>query len=441
MRYNSRLSLALASATWLVAAPSISSAQTFLSDRAASEGPGFRVGRLELHPGVSTQFGWDSNVFLADDDREDSMILRVTGHLDISTVGAQRRAQGDSGQADQPKIDFRAGIAGAYYHWFFDRLRDNASADAYANLDWNPSQAFTLRVRELFRRTVQPFANANTATGDATSFGLNYNSAGLDLIMNSRGNVLQGRLGYTNEFQFFDSVFYEYGDNLTHRAQAGLSWAFFPTSALVYEFDFAFQDFVNPDQVAVSPVELSNNRRINNRIGYNGALTQKLSITALIGYTVGFYDELDDFDAVTARAEARWRPRPTVLVSGGFDRDVLPSFIGNFTTMNRLFANAELTLGGAGILGIRTWVSFDKSGLALAPDGTPVGTELDRTDIRVSATVYGEYRVRAWLAFFAEVGYLADFTDFDYLGNFGPLIDPSGRYQRVQTWVGVRVFY
>ncbi len=88
----------------------------------------------------------------------------------------------------------------------------------------------------------------------------------------------------------------------------------------------------------------------------------------------------------------------------------------------------------------KAWVSFDKSGLALTPEGTLLGNEPERKDIRVLASIFGEYRFKAWLALFAEVSYLADFTDFQYLGT-EPLLNPAAGYQKIQVWLGLRVFY
>jgi hypothetical protein len=160
----------------------------------------------------------------------------------------------------------------------------------------------------------------------------------------------------------------------------------------------------------------------------------------MVGYAAGFYELASDFDGVIARLDTRWRPRPTVSLTAGYDRDIRPSFIGNFTTMNRLYADAGFTLAGALQLGLRTWVSFDKSGLALRPDGTLLGNEPYRQDIRLYAGIFGEYRFTAWLALFGQVGYLADFTDFQYLGT-DPLLDPAAGYQRFDAWLGLRVFY
>ena len=155
---------------------------------------------------------------------------------------------------------------------------------------------------------------------------------------------------------------------------------------------------------------------------------------------MGFYELLQDFDDVIARVALAWSPRGTITLDGGYDRNVLPSFIGNFTVVNRLSLNATFVAAGALRIGLRSWVSFDKSGLALTPDGTPVGTELERKDIRTRVALWGEYRFTAWLSIFAEVSYLADFTDFQFLGT-DPLIDPLGQYQKFSAWIGLRIFY
>jgi hypothetical protein len=227
---------------------------------------------------------------------------------------------------------------------------------------------------------------------------------------------------------------------MTHRVPASLSWMFFPTSALVYTLEYSNQQFLNPQQVQDSSTLLSNNNRVLNLIGYNGAITERFSLTAMIGYSAGFYEIGEDYDDVIARVDLRWRPRPTISLTTGYYRDVRPSFIGNYTLVNRLHANAQFTLGGALLLGIRGWVSFDKSGLALSPDGTLLGNQPNRKDTRVYAGIFGEYRFTAWLALIGQVGYLADFTDFQYLGT-GALLDPTANYQRFEAWIGLRVFY
>jgi len=442
MGYRSKLELALALVAVLSAAlsPAAAGAQGFGDGRAGREGPGFKTGRLVLHPGLSLAAGYDPNVFLQNNNQEDSFILRLSGYLDVATEGAERQSEGETNKAEPQKIQFRGGLGARYLHYFNDRVRNNVGADGHVDFSYNPSKVFSLQVRDLFLRTVRPFSNPNTVQGETVSYGRNHNMASLDLVGRSKSQVLQGRLGYTNVLEFFDADIFRYGNNMTHRVPALLSWRFFPSSALIYAFDYARQKFENPDQIADSSTLLSDNHRLKNSIAYNGALTERFSLTVGIGYAVGFYELASDFDGVIARVDTRWRPRPTISLVAGYKHNIRPSFIGNFTTTNRLYADAKFTLAGALQLGLSAWVSFDKSGLALRPDGTLLGDEPYRQDIRVYASIFGEYRFKAWLALFARVGYLADFTDFQYLGT-DPLLDPAASYQRFDAWLGLRVFY
>ena len=40
----------------------------------------------------------------------------------------------------------------------------------------------------------------------------------------------------------------------------------------------------------------------------------------------------------------------------------------------------------------------------------------------------------------AQVGYVADFTDYQYLGA-PPTPQPLAQFQRWNAWLGIRVFY
>lgn len=436
------LALALVAGMWAALLPATAAAQGYLPDRASREGPGFKAGRLVLHPGLSLEGGYDSNVFLQKSDQEDSFLLRLTGYLDVATESPQRQREGDASRAEPQKVAFRGGLGAVYYHWFLDRVPDNIGADAHVDFSYNPSRVFSLQVRDVFRRTVRPFSDPNTPSGETMSYGLNHNSGSLDLVGRSKSKVLEGRVGYANTVQFFDADIYNYANYMTHHVPGRFSWAFFPTSALVYDFEYAHQQYLNPDAILASPTLLSDSNRVSNLIGYSGAITERFSLTAMIGYAAGFFEIGQSFDDVIARVETRWRPRPTVTLTGGYDRDVRPSYIGNFTTMNRLYANTRFVLGGALELGVSAWVSFDESGLALSPDGALLGTQPTRKDTRVYASIFGEYRFRAWLALFSEIGYLADFTDFEYVGlDPGTLPVPSAEYQRFEAWLGLRVFY
>jgi hypothetical protein len=441
MRDYRKLELALALVVGVIAglAPESADAQGFFPDRAGREGPGFKTGRLVLHPGLSLEGGYDSNVFLQDIDQSDSFMLRLSGYLDVATEGAQRQAEGDTKKTAPQKIEFRGGIGGSFYHYFSERAPSNASADADIDFSYNPSPVFSLQIRNLFQRLIQPFSDPNTVEGTTVSYGRNSNTGSVDFVGRSKSRVLEGRTGYTNQIAFFDAEIYRYANTMTHRVPASLSWSFFPNSALVYNFGYDGQRFTQ-DRIDTSPTLISNSNRVANSIAYNGALTERFSLTLGVGYAAGFFDAGDDFDGVIARAEARWRPRPTITLTGGYDRDYLPSYIGNFFLTNRLYLQTAFIVAGALELGVKGSVSFDKSGLAVTPDGALLGNTPYREDIRVLAGFFAEYRFKAWLAVFSELAYLADFTDFVYLG-VEPLVEPTARYQKFQAWLGLRVFY
>ena len=438
MRVDRKLEFALA-LVGALSLPCVANAQLWLFDRASNEGPGIKTGRLVLHPGLSLEGGYDSNVFLADQNEGDSFILRVTGYLDVATEPPQRQREGESNKPVQQKIQFRGGIGARYYHYFDDRVGPNAAADAHIDVTYNPSEVFSLQVLDVFVRTIRPFTNANTPEGQTTSYGRNINRAGVDLIGRSKGGVLEGRLGYTNVFEFFDSDLFQYGNSITHIVPAKLSWSFLPNSALVYRIIYENQQY-DETEVAASSTLLLDSNRVRTDFGYNGALTERLSMTARIGYTAGFFALADDFDGVVARVDFRWQARPTIQVLAGYERNFRPSFIGNYYQLNRLFAESTFIVAGAFRLGLTGWVSFDKSGLALTPDGTLLGNQPNRKGLRAHAGIIGEYRFRSWLSLIGRAGYLADFTDFEYVGA-QPILEPAARYQRFDVWLGLRVFY
>ncbi|MDH4282437.1 MAG: hypothetical protein OEV36_07275, partial [Myxococcales bacterium] len=157
MRYYPKLELALAlaamlSVMWL---PAAAGAQDIVAARASREGPGFKAGRLVLHPGLGLEGGWDSNVFLQDSNEESSFILRLQGYLDVATEGAERQAEGETNEAEPQKIEFRGGVGAMYYHYFLERVPDNVAADAHVDFAYNPSNVFSLVVRDIFTRYVR----------------------------------------------------------------------------------------------------------------------------------------------------------------------------------------------------------------------------------------------------------------------------------------------
>lgn len=424
--------------------PTSASAQGWLVDRAQNEGPGFKLGKkLVLHPGIAFEGGYDNNVFYQDDNRQDSAIIRATAHLDLATRGVQRRTEGETQEEERGMVEFRTGIDASYYHYFIDRVPDNIGGGGDLDLLINPTGIFTTRIHERYKRTIQPFTDPNVPIGETTSYGRNSNAAGVDFLGKSKSQLMQGKLGYTFRNAWFESDEFAYGNNHTHVAIGGASWRFFPSTALLYDIDVNIQNYVNPQDIAAGPSLLTDNTRVNNWVGINGAFTKTFSLTAMVGYAVGFFDLGEDFDGVIGQVEARWKPRGSVTLSGGFVRKYVPSYVGNWNVTNRLFLKTRILLVQRFLIGVEAWGSYDSSGLAIDPAGTPLGNQPRRDGWLVRGSLYLEYRATNWFAVTAQAIYTGDFTDFVYSPppSGGALLDPRGAFQKIQGWLGVRVFY
>lgn len=420
--------------------------QGWLADRRYLQGPGFRVGNLELHPGIASELGYDTNVFFQDEDPVDSFILRLTGHLFVSTLGAERQEEGEAAPTRQARpIVFRGGLRASYYHHFVDSVRDNVGGDAFADVLINPDGRVSLRLHETFGRTIRPFTDQVVLDGRDIPFGRNSNVVGADVLFRSHRGVLSGRIGYALTYDFFDARSFRYANNLVHRVSGNSSWRFFPRTALLYEIDVDLQRYPTPD-AELAGAALSDNVRLENRIGLNGIITNRFSVATLVGYAAGFFErpDVDDFESVTARLEGRWRPRPTITTNFGYVRHFRPSFIGNYARSDRGYVNAMILMAGRFLVGSEGAISYDKTGIAIAPDGSLLGTEARREGIRLSLRLLSEYRIRNWLGLTATAAYLADLTDFAIADAAFPMAvvpDPGARYHKAEVWLGVRAFY
>ena len=420
---------------------SSAAAQGWLSDRSRAQGPGFRLGNLELHPGIGVEGGYDQNLFYEDADTDAAAILRITAHLFLSTITAARTEDGEADGTDAPNLRFTAGVAASYYHFFTDRAGDNVSVDGSFDLTINPEGRFVFRIYDTVGRSIRPFADA-PPEGQAPLYARVQNAAGVDLTIQSPGQTLGATFSYRLDLDYFEDDNFDYLNSLTHVVSAAVNWRFFPNTALISRTDILFQNYLGPRTSGVG-AEISDNRRVNSWLGVNGAFTQTLSFTAMVGYGVGFYELSDDFNNILAHLELKYKPRNTLDFSLGYQRLINPSFIGNFTRSDKIYLRGQVLAGGSFLLGAQLAVSFDRSGLARDPDGNALGNEDYRSDTRLNATVFGEYRFTEWLALNASVGYTGDFTDFQFLDPATGAVYPDAPagFSKFEAWLGLRVFY
>jgi hypothetical protein len=439
-------------------APTLASAQAWLEDRDRAEGPGFRVGDFELHPGLGVELGYDSNVYYTSDNpspllpqRMESAILRVTPHLLVSSLGAQRRQEGQDQGGTPPDVTFRGGLSASYYEFFADETRRNVSLDLGLNLSILQGRPVSFSIFNELSRSIRPFSE-NTSQ---TSYARIREDAGVTVQFSTPGNIVQVGAGYQFGLDFFEGQDFAYASSFNHTITLTESFRFLPQTAVVHSTSVTIRDYFQPP----SPTEagrpaLLDSVRVNSTLGVNGAITNEISFLLQGGYGAGFFDARgtydQDFDSLTARAQLRWRPVESFRMALGYDRSFEPSFVGNYYSQDRGYLNGQLLLGGAFLLGAEASIGYYDFGQIVGADGvTPIGRvagvpSTERNDIRFIGSLFAEYRFTDWLGVNGTFRYTGSFTDFQYdvpVGMTGTTVLDPAQYNKIELWLGVRVFY
>lgn len=442
---NKPLVILLAAASTLVSVASSHAQQPgWLADRDRAQGPGFRVGNLELHPGFGAEAGYDSNVFYEDNDtgpREPagSVIFRFTPHLFISTLTSERRTEGEGEDEDEARmVEFNAGVSGQAYIFLENEARNNFAVNADLDLNINPKGRFGFRFYDNFSRSIRPFTGRTGTT--KRNYALDDNRVGIQLSGRSRGGVLSTSLGYQFRLRVFEGTDFQYSNSFAHQISADTHFKFLPSTSLFWDATIDFTDYYNTT-AGLDPIDLSNNWRLRTRIGLNGVVTPKVSTTVAIGYTATFIDNplFGDFDTILALAGLKFRLTPTASLEVGYERESSNSIVGLYRVQDRGYLNFKLIAGRVFLIGLNTWLARMQFG-DIVSGGAAAG---DRDDIYISATLFAEYRFTDWLGLNASIGYFGDFTDFEYQvpdGMGGLIPDPAG-FNKFEAWLGLRVFY
>ncbi len=431
-------------------APSIVQAQgawgpSWLVDRSRREGPGFQLGSLELHPGLGVEAGYDSNVFLDDSggpvDLTSSAIIRITPHLDISTSNTQREQEGETSGTVAPKLEFRAGISGELYIFLADEARNNVGLNGNLDLNVFPKGRFGFRLTNDFQRRVRPFAGRQSGG----NFAIDTNQAGLRFTGRSRGGNLSAGLGYTFGIQHFENTNFRYLDNFQHQFSADTHWRFFPNTSLFWDGNLTFTDYRNAGSAVA--LNLSNTYRLSTRVGLNGVVTPKFSMTAAVGYGAVFVadDSLGEQETLIASLGLRFRPTATTQIGLGYDRITDGSLVGNFQTSDRLHAKLQWLMGGSFLLAFDSSLAFINFGDVVDSTGMPISVDgsTDRKDIMLTMQLFAEYRFTSYLGVNLTFGYTGNYTDFEYqldIAGMGTVPDPAS-FNKFDAWLGVRIFY
>lgn len=421
------------------------SGPTWLSDRSRVEGRGIRAGRLELHPGIGVELGYDTNVFLSSGQSEgpevDSFILRVSPHLYLATMGEERR--GDAARRRPQQVRFRGGVSMSYYEYFSLPEQRNLSADLSLRLDLFPEGTWQVSMFEDFSRGVRPFTNS----AEDLSYARDRNRVGFEVGFAPNGDILEYRLGYAFGADIFEESGFDAYNNLTHEVFLRGRWRFLPKTAFSYEGIITVRGYMDP---VAALTDRADSVTLGTRVGLLGLVSTRVSINLSVGYIAGFYQGTsgNDLENVSAQAEITWAYTDTGRLRLGYLRDSQNSYFGNFIHRDQGSLSWQQMIAGRLLLGLEgsgALVRYDDTVYApdpRDPDATVPVT--DRSDILLRAVFSAEYRVVHWLGFTLSAGYTANITDFAYFlpgAGAGESLPDPGEYNKIEAWLGVRAAF
>lgn len=473
-----RMRAALALSSLLAGLTGIGSrahAQAWLPDRAYTEGPGIRVGDLEIHPGVAVRGGYDTNVFRADGTvrtaqvdgqtvevtrrEQGSGILAVTPHLHLSTLSLLRRTEGEDREGTQrslPPVAFRGGLSATYLHYFIDNAPKNLEVDTDLWVGILPQRPFNIDLAVAYARSVRPFTQY---AGNKNAYNFHNLQPRVRFNFGSRSQVLTAFIGYAPRALLYENAAFNYLNNLAHIIETGAAWKFLPSTALIYDGTLDLTDYSKDDIRATrSPVVFADSKRFRTRLGINGAITRNLSLRVFGGYAGIVFNNrddgrfLDDHEDVIGEAIFSWRfgPGQTSQLEWGYQRDLFASALGGWTRLDRGLLTLRALIGrvfqlslegGVAYVGYgRLWGYDRRNGVDVVSLG--INGTSERNDVRLDGAVRGEYRVTNWLSLMADVSVQSVITDFDYAVYFGnaPVPDPAD-YVTIMAFGGVRAHY
>lgn len=433
---------------FILATASATQAQTWLSDRKRAEGSGIRVGDLEIHPGIGAEFGYISNVYNAEPGAElPSTALRVAPHIFLSTLSEQRLEEGAAGAPKPGFLKFKGGLSASILHYFAeDTPGTDFGTDLNLQLTIAPERPFSVSLLENFNRTDKPFSDPATDPNQAdvanqvapdTDFARYTQVAGVRLQAQTRGGLLQGGLGYRMKYDWYVDDAFATNNNLTHSVDLTGAWEFLPKTALFYEATYSHQDYTeNDDEDSSTSQRLLDNDQLNARLGFNGAITARISATLAAGYGVGFFGG-NDYEGVVLNAEGRWTPSEVSEWALGYERAFQSAYEGNFVLRNNIYTRLRFFFGGAFVVASKLAVEF----LDFGPN--PAQMNRERSDIRYSADVSGEYRMVDWLALTVQGSAIIDDTDFVAvaMNADGDTLEDPAKFNAFEAWIGLRAFY
>ncbi len=456
---NVRLTVA-ASLSFLLVTGAASAAQPWLEDRRFGEGIGLRAGRFEFHPGISTEFGYDSNFFQRSSNQAPNVIdprvahawrLRVTPSVSLQTVSERQSERGvQNGATTMPMVEVNANAFVSYSELFGNSEVSNQrrfDVGVGGKLVIAPARPFGADVYGDFIRNGEP----SNLPGTDHTFDRGQVRGGAGVSWRPGGGLFDWRLGYEAAYSYFEDQPYTADQNIQQSIVTSGRWRILPRSGFLYDARYTFIRYTHADSPQPDGDDLQA------RVGFSGLVTNRIAFLIMGGWNSTFYEHNkavagQNYDGYVGQAELKYFVQPAPegnsaqtglsSIAVGFLRDTTNSYLGSFYTRDRGYLSFDWFLGGVFVANLQGGLSRYSF-----PAASAANASFDQR--HVDATAFMEYR-------FSDTFALNGTFLFDQAFGKGPngqpgvLVgtDSNGNafyddleYQRIQAYVGLRLFW
>lgn len=379
-------------------------------------GRGLSLGRSIFHAGLSTEAGWDSNVFYSDSGAtKSSAYLRLLPQL---TLGTRPVAAGK-----RQSFIYNLALALDYIGYFQDiPKKHHIGASLGADLKFNPKGVVAFNLVEQFVRTNEP------RVGMDGSVDRDYNQAGFDLTINQ--GLLSFLFGYRFIIDIFEDSQYRFANRMIHQAKFKATWRFFPQTSFWFKADTGYVSYFEDYQAPAPNVVNTNSSSVPLHLwlGATGRLTYWLTADIALGYGFARYLETQpatSYHNFIANVGFGFKLGSSANLRIGYRRDFRDSLVGDYFKSNSAYVRLNVAIVQRLILrAMFAWTRADYQNYQ------PDGQLYPRTDNYLLASVGADYYFISWLS--AGIGYnlQANISNTDALGS-GVAIEASFMKHRV----------
>jgi hypothetical protein len=455
---NGRLTVA-ASLGLLLLTSGVRAAQPWLSDRRYGEGMGIRAGGFELHPGVSAEFGYDSNFFLRAPNETpvtDVWRLRVTPSLSLSSVKPEHL--GSQTRGDVPFFNLQAQTYLAYSEIFGDEkqlqgYKRNFDVGVGGRLDIAQQRPLGGDVYADFVRNGEP----SNVAGTGQTFDRGTVRGGAGVSWRPGGGLFDWRVGYEAAYGYFEDKPYSAYNNVQHQINTRGRWRILPRSGFIYDAKYTFIRY------QANPSPQPSGDQLQARLGFSGLVTSRVAFLVMGGWNSTYYEATSgsvqgiraapaqNYDGYVGQAELKFFLTSTSedlsastglsSVTVGFARDLSNSYLGAFYTRDRGYLGFDVFLA-------QMFVASVQGGFGRYSYPQVDAVNPGFTQNHVDAMLFAEYRFSDTFGLNGTVMYDKSIGEGPFpqgvqLGTdaAGNVLYDNLEYDRVQAYVGLRLFW